>query len=102
MYILYIKFGSLDLLNSINVQWDTFAILQVTKFQGFNKNTFHLEKSAVCHMDIQNYNSNYMNRRSIITYITIIIIKIKNVSLRFKAAIGHLCSENELLIKKED
>ena len=38
--------------------------------------TFHLEKSAVCDMDIQNYNSNYMNRRSIITYITIIIIKI--------------------------
>ena len=73
---------------------------KLRNFKDLTKNTFHLEKSAVCHMDIQNYSSNYMNRRSIITYITIIIIKI--IKCFFKAAIGHLGSEKELLIKKED
>ena len=51
-----------------------------------SNNNFCLEKSAVCHMAIQNYSSNYMNRCSIITIIIIKVI-IKYFLLRFKAAI---------------
>ena len=44
-----------------------------------SNNTFHLEKcywkkSSVCHVAIQNYRSNYINRCSIIIIITIKII----------------------------
>ena len=59
MRILYIKFGSLALResnkleNSIHFQWHTFHILQIAHLRGFNKNRF--EKSAICHVAIQNY-----------------------------------------------
>ena len=51
-----------------------------------SNNSFHLEKSAVCHVAIQNYSSNYMIRCSIITITTIKII-IWYCLLWFKAAI---------------
>ena len=66
-HILYINFGCLvlqessKLKNSIHFQWHTFNILQIMQLRGFNKNTFELVKSAVCHLAIQNYSSNYNN-----------------------------------------
>ena len=47
---------------------------------------FCLDKSAVCHMAIQNYSSNYMNRCPIITIIIIKMIIMYSL-LRFKAAL---------------
>ena len=44
-------------------------------------NTFHLQKSAVCYVAIQNYSSNYMNRCSIIT--------ITSTSTREKVVCSH-------------
>ena len=61
------------------------AYFKLCTFHDLTKNTFHLEKSGICHIEIQNYNSNYVNSCFIITIIIIKII-ILYCLLRFKAA----------------
>ena len=56
--------------------------LKLHNFKDLTNNNFHLKKSAMCHEEIENYNSNYKNKCSIMTIIIIKnkLNKVKNTS----------------------